>query len=196
MNRLFLALSCAALLAGLSATASAETIDGYNNFDLTTFTVTSAGAGMFDFSFTGSGQSGSGVFTTVATGTTGEYLVTGVTGTTDGSAIASLFAAGTYPFGLGGGDNDLFFPAVINAPNTNAAYLDIFGLSYALASGQDINLYYGQGQTGDPQVYDLLTGTTAPEPPSLLLLATGALALAALGLTRRRLMPTAKTATI
>jgi hypothetical protein len=197
MNRLLSALSCAALILGLSSIAArAETIDGYTNFDLTTFTVTSAGAGIFDFSFSGAGQTGSGVFTTTTTGTVGEYLITGVTGTTDGSAIASLFPAFTYPNLLGGGDNDLYFPATITLPNAGPAYIDIFGLSYALANGKDINLYYGQGQTGDPEVYNLITGTPAPEPPSLLLLATGGLGLVAFGLTRRRLTPTARPAAL
>ena len=191
MNRLLVALSCAALFAGLSSTTSAraETIDGYTNYDLSSFTLTSAGAGVFDFSFSGAGQTGTGVFTTASTGTTGKYLVTGVTGTTDGSTIVSLYGPGTYPFLLGGGDNDLYFPATINAPNTGAAYLDIFGLAYSLASGQNINLYYGQGETGDPEVYDLLTGGTAPEPSSLILFGTGALGLAALLYTRRRQTP-------
>jgi len=197
MNRLLSALSCAALILGLSSIAArAETIDGYTNFDLTSFTVTSPGGGIFDFSFSGAGQTGSGVFTTATTSTVGEYLITGVTGTTDGSAITSLFPAFSYPTLLGGGDNDLYFPAITTSPNTGPAYIDIFGLSYALADGQDINLYYGQGQTGDPQVYNLLTGTPAPEPPSLLLLATGGLALAGLGLTRRRLAPAAKPAAV
>jgi hypothetical protein len=194
MNRLLSALSCAALVLGLSSTAAhAETIDGYTNFDLTSFSVTSAGGGIFNFSFSGSGQTGSGVFTTATTGTVGEYLITGITGTTDGSAIASLFPAFTYPNLLGGGDNDLFFPSIVTSPNVGPAFLDIFGLSYALANGKDINLYYGQGQTGDPEVYNLITGGTAPEPPSLLLLATGALGLAAFGLARRRLTPAAGT---
>jgi hypothetical protein len=197
MNRLLLALSCAALLVGLSSTAArAETIDGYTNFDLTSFSLTSAGAGIFDFSFSGAGQTGSGVFTTATTSTVGEFLITGITGTTDGSAIASLFPAFTYPGQLGGGDNDLFFPAIVTSPNVGPAFIDIFGLSYALANGKDINLYYGQGQTGDPEVYNLLTGSATPEPPSLLLLATGGLALAAFGLTRRRLTATARPASV
>jgi hypothetical protein len=187
MYRLRIALSCAALMAGLAASAaSAETIEGYSNFDLSSFTVTNPATDVVDFSFSGSGQSGSGVFTT-APGVGGVYLVTGVTGTTDGSSIVSLFAPGTYPFVLGGGDNDLFYPAAINFPNTLAAYLDIFGLSYALADGQDINLYFGEGETGDPQVYDLITGlSSTPEPSSLLLLATGVLGLAGIVRVRRR----------
>jgi hypothetical protein len=202
MNRLLLALSravlsravlpCAALLIGLSSTAArAETIDGYNNFDLSTFTVTNPSTDVFDFSFSGAGQSGSGVFTTSA-GVGGVYLVTGVSGTTDGSTITSLFAAGTYPFLLGGGDNELYYPTVVTPPNSGSSYFDIFGLSYALANGQDINLYYGQGETGDPEVYDLLTGlSSTPEPPSLLLLATAALGLLALPTLRRRPSPSA-----
>jgi hypothetical protein len=186
MKKLLVVLSCAALIAGLSTAARAEVLDGYSNDDLTSFTVTSAGGGLYNFSFTGTLDSGSGVFTTSTTGTSGEFLITGVTGTTDGSTISSLFAAGTYPFLLGGGDNFLFFPAIINFPNTGAAYLDIFGLSYALANGKDVNLYYGQGQTGDPEVYDLLSGPITPEPASFLLLATGMLALGSIPFLRRR----------
>jgi hypothetical protein len=194
MNRMSLALSCAAVFLGMNSmpASATEMIDGYSNYDLTSFTLASVGTGVFNFSFSGSGQSGSGTFTTAATGTAGKYLITGVTGTTDGSAITSLFAPGTYPFLLGGGDNDLYFPASINFPNKGAAYLDIFGLAYALANGNDINLYYGQGQTGDPEVYDLLTGTppsSTPEPPSLFLLGTAAIVLAGAGLTRLRYPP-------
>jgi hypothetical protein len=194
MNRLLLALSCAALLTGLSSThARAETIDGYANYDLSTFTVTNPSTDVFDFSFSGSGQSGSGVFTTSA-GVGGVYLVTGVSGTTDGSTIASLFAPGTYPFLLGGGNNDLYYPTVITPPNSGSAYLDIFGLSYALADGQDVNLYYGQGESGDPEVYDLLTGlSSTPEPPSLLLFVTGVLGLVAIPTLRRRPIPARST---
>jgi hypothetical protein len=197
MNRILLALSCAALLLGLSSTAArAENINGYTNFDLTSFSVTSAGGGMYNFSFSGAGQTGSGVFKTVTTSTVGEFLITGVTGTTDGSAITALLPAFSYPTLLGGGDNDLFFPSIVTSPNSAPAFIDIFGVSYALANGTDINLYYGQGQTGDPEVYDLLTGSPAPEPPSLLLLLTGGLGLAAFGLTRRRLTPASTSAAV
>jgi hypothetical protein len=184
MKKILLALTCSAVFAGLSSTAAlAETIDGYLNYDLSTFTVSSDGLNQYAFSFSGSGQSGSGVFTTTSAGTAGEYLITGITGTTDGYSIASLYAPGTYPFLLGGGDNDLYVPPAINNPNTLAAYLDVYGVAYALSDGQNINLYFGVGQGNDPQVYNLLTDQT-PEPASLFLLGAGALGLFAI--VRRR----------
>jgi hypothetical protein len=188
MNRFALAVSCAALVLGLNATSAraTEVAFGYANYNLTSFTLTSAGAGVYDFAFSGSGQTGSGAFSTSTTSSAGKFLITGISGTVDGTTIASLFAPGTYPFSLGGADNDLFAPSIVTAPNTIPGYLDITGVSFGLANGTDYDLYFGNFLTGDPQMYDLLTAAPTPEPPSLLMLGTGVIALAGAGFTRQR----------
>lgn len=189
MNKLALSVTAIVMLAGLSSTAAfADQAGGYNNDVLSSFTLTNAGSGNFDFSFSGPSDSGSGVFMTSLTGTTGEFLITGITGTVDGSTINSLFPAGTFPTEFGGGDNLLFDPGVISPPNLEAAYLDLSGVSFAVANGTDYNLYYGQFVTGDPlDVYDLLSpAPSTPEPESLALLGTGMLALLGVATMRRR----------
>jgi hypothetical protein len=151
-------------------------------------------ADTFTFSFSGSGYSGSGTFTASPTGTTGEYLVTGVSGTTDGSMISTILAPGDYPtsFGPGGAnDNDLY--------ENGGPYVDEQGISYQLANGTDINLSYGG-------YYAIFTGpnppsngnasisftvapsvSAVPEPSTLALLGTGILGLA--GMARRKFLP-------
>lgn len=185
MKNLFLAFSCAAMITGLSSPpASASEVNDY----LTGLTVTSAGPNQYNFSFTGTSDSGSGVFTTTTTGTAGQFLITGISGTTDGSAITSLFAVNTFPIDFGGADNLLYFPQVVTSGNTNPGFLDLAGVSYALADGMDVNLYYGIFGAGDPEVYNVLYSLPTPEPTSLVLLGTGALGL--LGIIRRRYVTT------
>ena len=189
MKKLTLALSFAALFAGLSSTAvCSEQGGGYTNDLLSSFSLTNAGSGNFDFSFSGPSDSGSGVFLTSLTGTAGEYLITGISGTVDGAKISSLLPAFTFPAEFGGGDNLMFDPRVISAPNLVPAELDLSGVVFSVASGTDYNLYYGQFMTGDPlDNYDLLTPTPmTPEPESLALLGTGVLALLGWAALRRR----------
>jgi hypothetical protein len=196
MKKLTFVLSFAALFVGLPSTAAfADQAGGYTNDALSSFTLTDAGSGNFDFSFSGPSDSGSGAFITALTGTPGQYLITGMSGTVDGAAITSLFAPGTFPVDFGGGDNLLFDPGVVDSGNVDPSALDLAGVSFEVAGGTDYNLYYGQFLTGDPvDVYDLLTPTPAtdpdpapaPEPESLTLLGTGTLALLGAAAMRRR----------
>jgi hypothetical protein len=99
-----------------------------------------ARAQSFDFSFTGP-DNGSGTFTTTTTSTPGEFLVTGVSGTVDGSAITTLLAPGTFPtFDPPPNDNLLFFPA----PD-----LDFEGIAFEDAAGELFNILDQTGSYGE-----------------------------------------------
>lgn len=71
-------------------------------------------ADTFNFSFAGNSSvsgipgtpfSGAGQFDAQATSTAGRFLITGVTGTTDGQSISTILSPGSYGFN----DNFLFF---------------------------------------------------------------------------------------
>ena len=93
---------------------------------------TPASAATFLFSFTGTGQVGSGTLTTnditvPSRGFTAQ-TITGITGTYNGSAIAGLVA------GLFGSDN-LYYV-------TGLSFVDGSGLGFRTAAGNQVNLFY------------------------------------------------------
>jgi PEP-CTERM motif-containing protein len=134
------------------------------------------------FTFTiGGPDSGSGTLTTNAL-SGGSYLVTGITGTFDGSAIASLLAPG----GFAGNDN-LLFPT--------SPQLDGVGLSFQTTNGDVWNIecfsaaitpcfqpivyvvFLDVGgipvaQSG-PFTFDATRAVTTPEPSSIGLMLVG-----------------------
>jgi len=83
----------------------------------------SARADLFDFSYSGGGITASGTLTaTLQSGNT--YLITGITGTNNGSSITGLLAPNTYY----ANDNLLFYPA--GGDNVIGGYVDSGGLGY------------------------------------------------------------------
>jgi len=181
MKRFSLALAALALAALTSTSAFADSVD-------------------FTFSFTGSNYSGTGTFITTSEGGD-QYLVTGITGEVNGTAISSLLSTGSFPTGFGNVPNDnlLIYPGTfgINSPS----YFDDAGVSFTVGSGRteyDVNLndtfFFENAVTGGNHSSDKIefdsvsvdpAASPVPEPSTLMLLGTGILGAA--GAIRRRL---------
>ncbi|HEY1880001.1 MAG TPA: PEP-CTERM sorting domain-containing protein [Caulobacteraceae bacterium] len=138
-----------------------------------------ANATVWDFTFAGPGDTGSGTFTTA--GGSSPFTITGITGTVDGNAITALLAPGVFAVN----DNILYSPA---------PYLDLNGVSF-VANGVDLNLFFLSGTVyglENPTFTAIITSFTvteaagSPEPATWAIMLTGLFGVGAALRTRRR----------
>lgn len=116
----------------------------------------SAGADVFDFSYTvgGSGFVASGTVTATPQGGN-QYLITGISGARNGSNITGLIAVGGFTGTYGTNDNLLFYPP-------GGLYLDTKGFAYTTADGGAWNPYDEPGFSSPPygEAYNVSGGFT------------------------------------
>jgi PEP-CTERM motif len=149
-----------------------------------------ANSATFDFSFSGTGISASGMFTaTLVSGT--EFVVTSISGMQNGFAM-TLLAPGSFALNN-------------NVISSSSPFLTLGGLAFVLSNGTTAyNVYYNTGPGGTPGYYEcnsigpcnngdgtpiqfsLTQVTEVPEPGTLMLLGSGLIGLA--GMARRKLL--------
>lgn len=143
----------------------------------------SAQASMYNFSYSGTGVNASGVLTVAPSGP--NYLITGISGTYNGSAITSLFAPG----GFQGNDNLLL---------SGSPQLTILGFAFSVAGlGTSVDVYHdaaGQficagcyGSYSEPGGDTVInfSASPVPIPAAVWLLASGLIGLVGIGRRRR-----------
>ena len=161
---------------------------------------TSANADTFQFSYSGSGVSASGVLNATPVGG-GIYIVTSISGTRNGQPITGLvpcnpISPATYCTGVGYNYDNLLFP-------TSTMQLDLYGLVFGVEGlTNPVNLYW-ESRIPSPVYMELtwvatggtpsrlytptevsFSNTAVPEPSTVLLFGSGLVAAA--GAMRRK----------
>jgi hypothetical protein len=156
---------------------------------------TAAFANSFQLTASGVGVDLSATLTATPTGTPDLFLVTGVTGTYNGSPLEGLMPGGPSPTNSPSGT--WVFNNLLNM-NGGSRFFDDYGLGFYLNGGVEANLYQsappyqftalGLGSHNAGNVSFLnptsVSVSAVPEPTSLLMLGSGALGL--VGLKRRK----------